>query len=333
MRMLFLPSLKYKLAPTYRQFFYLLVLLIFLTGCSQSLNLNNPYITRLKNRGPVPLSGNNPYLAANALLIREMEHSAELKGFIKHRGGPSAIQVQKDAFSPLQIDLFYSDKREFYSMEQTDNTWLISGPYRIDRNKLQELTPIMIFMEKGKPDLSIETNTQETVAMQNPQTTNENSKAALNKAATLPPVSLPATSYAEPRKPSVQSPEKPRNIITNKVITAPKEPVVAEMPKNIKNEQPSDLAGIVKLYGKHSAEMTPKGDLVHYVVYPGETLNIISRWYTFSPNNYERIARVNHITDGTLNTGDTIIVPSYMLKNKYRLTEEALSAMEKSLAE
>ena len=38
-----------------------------------------------------------------------MERSAELRGFVQHRGAPAAIEVTEELFEPLHILFFYPD--------------------------------------------------------------------------------------------------------------------------------------------------------------------------------------------------------------------------------
>jgi hypothetical protein len=84
---------------------------------------------------------------------------------------------------------------------------------------------------------------------------------------------------------------------------------------------------ILAVTGPAPAELSPKGDLVHYVTYPGETLYMIARWYTYDRENGPRLARINRLNNADrLALGDEIVVPAYMLKNKNRLSEEALKA-------
>ena len=59
-----------------------------------------------------------------------------------------------------------------------------------------------------------------------------------------------------------------------------------------------------------------------------ETLSLISRWYTKDPSNADKIARINskNVKDSLL-IGDKIIIPSYLIKNKNKLTQKALQDM------
>jgi hypothetical protein len=275
--------------------------LLSLTACSShSAFPFNPYISRLKNRGPVPLSGDNPYLAANSLLINESNRSEELKGFIKQRGGPNALQVEKSSFGLVAIELYYMDKREYYKLDDVDNTWLITGPFKLDKSKLETLKPIAIQMPNGKPNLSIPANKQNL--------TEQRTKNNLD--------------ITKSEKISDSSKASLGNIT--------KTSSVAVKPQNSSNETEK----LIKTYGRHAAEITPKGDIVHYVVFPGETLSLITRWYTLDIKNLREISLANKLNDGTmLSIGDSIVIPANLAKNKLRLSEEALSALEEKVSE
>ena len=67
---------------------------------------------------------------------------------------------------------------------------------------------------------------------------------------------------------------------------------------------------------------------MHYVTFSGETLSILARWYTGDRSNAGKIARINRIADpDKLSTGDTIIIPAYLLRNKNRLTESGVKEL------
>jgi len=68
---------------------------------------------------------------------------------------------------------------------------------------------------------------------------------------------------------------------------------------------------------------------VHTVKWPGETLAIISLWYTGSEKNAEELADNNpNINPGQLIIGDRIFIPNNMLMRRDSMTEEFV---EKSL--
>ena len=229
--------------------------LFFTLSCASIVNKENSYISRLKNRGIVPLSADNPYIAANVLLSKESENNPELSGFLQHRGYPNALRVTKEVLSPIFIEFFYLDKSEFYTVEEYSGTWLINGPHKMHEEKREQVHSLAIF---------------------------EDSR--------------------------LEMPVAPQHT-------------------------PLDIENIVSLYGSEKAEISPKGDLIHYVSDPFESLLIIALWYTLDIENSERIARINHIKDASnLKTGQQIIIPGYMLKNKLLLNKEALTAIEEARA-
>ena len=65
------------------------------------------------------------------------------------------------------------------------------------------------------------------------------------------------------------------------------------------------------------------GDVIHKVSYTGETLRIISAWYTGDPANAGRIARINDINNpNLLFLGQTIRLPRYLLLRSDPLPQE-----------
>lgn len=69
-------------------------------------------------------------------------------------------------------------------------------------------------------------------------------------------------------------------------------------------------------------EQTASGDVLHTVHYPGETLRMISRWYTGSVSTLERIARINGIKNpDILYMGQQIRLPRYLLKTRRPLPQ------------
>ncbi len=273
-----------------------------LISCTEPFNSNNSYIQRLQNRGIVPLSAENPYIAANALLYKEMQSSEELKGFINHRGAPEAIDVEKGYFSNLKISLYYTLKGEFFSAEQTENIWVINGPFKIDPKKNEEIKKVSIFKQGHRKIL-------------------------------LPKPD--PTASATPIKEITVSPAPAVNSKVSKAIsqiTPTAVVTVATITTSEKIDSISTIHNLVLEYGKTQAEMSPRGDVVHYISYPGETLQMITRWYTFDISNQQKIMRINHLTDKNLNPGDSVIIPGYLVKNKYILNEQALSALERAVA-
>lgn len=274
------------------------ILVMALTACSSHTTLNSALINRLKNRGPVALSSENPFLAANLLVSKEMETKPELQGFIKHRGAPGALEVESRFLEPNFLKFYYPENREYYTLEDLDGTWLIRGPFTIEREQMKEVARLTRDVE-GSPKVSFPDGEPK------PKTASlESSKMELaDKAST----------------------NTPENIAT----VLPKQ-AVARTPSTARASPSTDkVIDELLSQGKSSpAEITPKGDLVHYVTYPGETLSMIARWYTFDRANVGRITRINKLLDpNNLAIGDNIIVPVYLVKNKSRLTPEAVKAL------
>lgn len=279
-----------------------------LSGCSTpSFKVHDGLINRLNNRGPVALSSENPYLAANLLVTREMKNSPEIQGFVRHRGAPSAIEVQKEYFSPLLLQFYYPETREYFSLEDADGTWIIRGPIVMNREKFKEVARLTRGLS-GDPLVQFPTEEplpqgNDPFNKQTAQTKNEQS----------------ATKGSDPFIERLQAYEKAQSVRQQKSAMQPF--------RSASTAGPS-LESIITEEAKYDAELSPKGDLVHYVTFPGETLSMIARWYTRDRNNAGRLARINRLENpNSLTLGDVIIIPTYLLKNKKRLTEEAVTKL------
>src|SRR5438105_53449 len=113
-----------------------------LTACTTTENNANSVLARLQNKGLVPLSSNNPYIASNVALAKEMEFSPELYGFIKNRGAPEVIEVSKIPFGTRIVKFYYVADDEFYNLESLDGTWSINGPRPLARSRWEELRSV-----------------------------------------------------------------------------------------------------------------------------------------------------------------------------------------------
>jgi len=79
-------------------------------------------------------------------------------------------------------------------------------------------------------------------------------------------------------------------------------------------------------YASNKAEITPKGDLVHYVISDKDSLNKVTEWYTHDSSNIDKIERLNEFKSGyKLQIGDVVVVPKYLVKSTVLLNEEALT--------
>ncbi len=276
-----------------RSLLLLSLLCLGLAACSTSFKANSGIIARLKNRGPVAVSADNPYLAANVLLNKEMEGSPELKGFIEKRGLPSALEVQHESFGPLGMQLYYLSERQVYILEESEGLWLIRGPEAFSSQKLSEVQNIAAFRYAA--------------------------------GAVSPPVPQPIRPTAVPTPRATAPIRAPTSTPQLGAFQSPSRPKLAPVGELDDSQL---IAKLVEGHRKDLAELSPRGDVVHYVTSAFETLPILARWYTLDPDNAAKIARINQFKpDRRLNIGDTVVIPSYLVRNKVRLTEESLGAM------
>jgi len=109
----------------------------------QQPRTHHSLIQSAKDRGPIAISTENPYLVGNRVLDLEMERSAELEGFIQRRGGPAAIEVRRELFSAMELILFYPENNHYYEALETSEGWLIDGPKEISPEKRIQLSAII----------------------------------------------------------------------------------------------------------------------------------------------------------------------------------------------
>jgi hypothetical protein len=223
-------------------------------------------------------------------LSTEIDASPELKGFIEHRGAPAALALENGIFSTTKIFLYYPENSELYLLEAgEDSSWLIHGPDPIP----QEAANLLQGAVGNSAALKGIQRPLPSASSFNPGTSGESQQES--------------SRFESFRSPSQKS--------------ATKEPPHDDF-------ESRQLAKIASQIDSSEGERTPKGDYVHYVTYEGETLSLLARWYTFDATNSARIARMNQLKNPDLLTlGDTIIIPSYLLKNNKRLNEAALEAL------
>jgi hypothetical protein len=270
------------------------VFALFVAGCSTSLKGHGTLFTRLKNRGPVALSSENPFLAANLLLTREMEVSPELKGFIEHRGMPAALEVKHETLGPLTMELHYPGERQTYHLEEGDGTWLISNPSSMNPDTYKRVAAVAAFqngfVQPPTPDSPAGVVEQRSALASVPSSSQGTGEGFVS----------PAPSTAGQNSPPTSGPIAGGH------------------------DDARIVSDLIQGRERERAELTPRGDVVHYVTFPGETLVAIARWYTFDAANKGKIQRINGLKENQeLSLGDTVVVPAYLLKNKIRMTEEA----------
>lgn len=354
-----------------------------LSGCfsSRHTSLADALVQRLKNRGPVTLSNDNPFLAGNLLLNREMENSAELQGFIQHRGVPKALEVEQEILGTLTMRFYYPDRRQEFALEELEDTWVIRGPRPIPIDKLRQLSELTRGVqdvdnsatlaeprELAPPSASLAT----APPAGRPERTSSSRRSSPPAALVTTPLAVPAVTgapsavrvpsaapsfegrrnqseqnHSEPTQiempPSRDSLPSPAESSRRAGFSSPAIPHLEERPDEERGTAGSPSASLHGLRARADdqqfltdlvatlhpplAEITPRGDLVHYVSFPGETLGVIARWYTFDRDNALKLARINGLSERPVSIGDSIVIPTYLLRNKGRLTEQALQAL------
>ncbi|RMD86925.1 MAG: hypothetical protein D6808_02375 [Candidatus Dadabacteria bacterium] len=286
---------------TYAAAIWFISLLLFAEGCSNTFTVTptTSLMDALKNRGAVPLSSQNPYLAANMLVSKEIERSPEFKGFVRHQGAPKAIEVVKQLLKPTILRLYYPASRQYFQMEQRGETWIISGPFEIPDSGMKLLDRII---EKTPSPPALLADLSKSKSRQR------------------------ASNAERPEK--LRSHFPPVTPSTLQVARLAKKPLT-QVGKPSAEERKIALIKSLQTKSVETAEQTPKGDIVHYVTYNGETLIMISRWYTHDWRNVGKLARINKLKHpNLLEIGDMIIIPSYLVKSTVRLTKEAVDKLK-----
>ena len=295
-----------------------------LSSCSSfDLIPSDSLIQRLKDRGPVLVSIDNPYLAANLLLKQESKHSAALSGFLDTKGLPAAISVSQDFFEPARLKLFYRTEDEQYDLELLQGLWVIKGPSTIHDQAAKDLLASLdsldskdVISKSRKPKSStartktIPTKTEiaekgntQFVPLFDQKSANNDFDSSVEAAKIKPEES------------------KPVEIVKENTTTVQSE-VVAPL------KTTNNIEDLISRFTSSPAETTPRGDIVHYVTSEQETMEIIAKWYTKTPLTLSRIARANKLaTSAILSPGDQIVIPSELVKNKMRLPEEAIPSL------
>ncbi len=297
------------------------------TGGPVGTGPNVALVDRLKNRGPVVLSSENPFLAGNLLVSKEVERSEELRGFIKHRGSPAAIEVSKEFFSPLTLLFFYPEHREQYTLELADGTWVIAGPVTMEREKMKAVLALLRGQGNKiagaaslEPPVDGSTSSRDHGTISPDHTTSGPESGTSTRGSDL---------FLERLEQATKGSEFKSPASADEELALP-----AESPRQTSTEGRSSeaqaIATLAKEFGKENAEISPQGDLVHYVTYSGETLSMIARWYTYDRANADKLARINSLKNPhVLSIGDMVVIPSYLLKNKSRMSEAAVRELSR----
>jgi hypothetical protein len=92
--------------------------------------------------------------------------------------------------------------------------------------------------------------------------------------------------------------------------------------------EPPDLHALIAGAPDQEAELSLLGDLLHTTTDGGETFDAIALWYTLETENGPRLARINgHGTSEGPLSGERIVVPRYLVKNRKRLAAALVSPL------
>ncbi len=276
----------------------------------------------LSNRGPVALSGANPYISSNLFLGREMGRSEVLKGFVEYRGTPDALEVKTELLKPLKLSLYYLEELELYTLEEAPDDWIVRGPERIPP---QFATAFSNIPGAGRnAPLVVDGKVQTNILKGAPNIIQAPSVLPGERDPVLEEEIPEARPVApKPPRPAPKAPVKPAPPRQPQPARLPsaREPVAAEprakdasapLPKATATLADTELAkkGEVSV-----VEESSSGDIIHRVTFPGETLEAITAWYTGDPANAERLARINGLDAATaLRAGQNVRVPRYLLR-------------------
>lgn len=263
----------------------------------------------LANRGPIALSGANPYISSNLFLGREMERSAVLKGFVEYRGTPDALELKTEMLKPLKLSLYYLEELELYTLEEAPDDWIVRGPERIPP---QFATAFINIPGAGRSAPLVLNGKVESSIFKGAPNIIQAPSVLPGEPDPVVEEDLPEVKVAKPKPPAAPKPA-PRPIpkAESQLRTAPSKPTLPAA-------KPSSTLGDAELSKKIEVsvvEESSSGDIIHRVTFPGESLEAITAWYTGDPANAERLARINGLEIATaLRTGQNVRIPRYLLR-------------------
>jgi hypothetical protein len=157
----------------------LLLVVVNVCGCSSTLPPQGALYQRLKDRGPVLLSADNPYLPANRLLSEELNASAQLREFVSRRGAPAALQVNQGVLERTELSLIYPAEDEVYRMVKRSKGWVIGAPEPLDDDALKQIEDELAL---GGMTLTDTRNSGSYVAAILPHTNEQDEESAYDRA-------------------------------------------------------------------------------------------------------------------------------------------------------
>ena len=102
-------------------------------GCTTKDTVTNALIQSMRERGPLVLSSDNPYLAPNEFVYQVQSESESVRGFLDSQGIPDAIVVTGSPLAADVIQFLYVAPDEAFTLENIDTRWVIVGPQEFPR--------------------------------------------------------------------------------------------------------------------------------------------------------------------------------------------------------
>lgn len=258
-----------------------------------------PVLLSLEGKEPLLLSEDNKYLAPNKLVSLLQQESESIRGFIRERGVPDAVRAVDASAKEGKVEFFYLAPDELYRLEQHQGVWIVLGPEPIQREYVLPLRQAVRNRMRSGANTASADNVESNTDSQSP---------------VIEPSSIgPGTGMSSSGSPPIEG--------TTSLPVARKAPSPSEI---------EALAGKEKL---PTAKINERGDLIHVVVSSQENFQALALWYTYDEANAEKIARINgKALSEKLLPGDTIAIPSYLVKNKKSLQPGLLQPLQSLIA-
>ena len=246
----------------------------------------------MANSGPIALSEENPYYPSNIFVMRQINTSQDIQTLVNYQGTPDAIEVKEQWASPLEMSFYYIKKNTTYNMTFVEKSWLILGPYTLSEDLRENIE-------------------QSVVAMGN---------------YTLPKTTLELST----QKSAVLEDDKRDNSNT---MLADHHQTTSDLSLECNKQNKDKLNELISYCNSDIIESSARGDINYTVEYEETSLPILSLWFTGDEQNASRLRRINQLKESDfLKTGTKIMIPSYLIRNRKSLPQEALDTLKEIIA-
>ena len=140
------------LRSTYLKAITIALIALSCTACSSKF----PLRSQIEGIGPIQLSQSNSNILANQFLADEANASPALWRFLKSKGSPDAVELNKKFLSSYRGHIYYLSDGDAYLFEDDGDDWEIIGPGKIPNSIARELHGIKNF--QGQAPLALGPN-------------------------------------------------------------------------------------------------------------------------------------------------------------------------------